>query len=183
LRIRILAAPSDPSAPTDRFSRLILRYRGYRKASMTEVCCSLACASTGAIMTPPSASQTPLTPLRAPMLQQMQLHRLAPSTQQLSLTAITAFTRSSRRSPEQLTPEEMRAYLHHRLEERTLAWSPCHVAAAAIRFFSVETLDWPPCSCPSRHGLRPTVSPRSSVSRTVHGSCPAPATPSSVRSA
>jgi site-specific recombinase XerD len=78
------------------------------------------------------------------MLQQMQLHRLAPSTQQLSLTAITAFTRSSRRSPEQLTPEEMRAYLHHRLEERTLAWSPCNVTAAAIRFFYVETLDWSP---------------------------------------
>lgn len=95
-------------------------------------------------MTPPSASQTTLTPLRAHMLQQMPLHRLAPSTQQLSITAITAFTRSSRRSPDQLTPEEIRAYLHHLLEERTLAWSPCHVAAAAIRFFYVDTLDWPP---------------------------------------
>jgi integrase/recombinase XerD len=95
-------------------------------------------------MTPPSASQTTLTPRRAHMLQQRQLHRLAPSPQQLSITAITAFTRYSRRSPDQLTPEEIRAYLHHLLEERTLAWSPCNVAAAAIRFFYVDTLDWPP---------------------------------------
>ena len=38
----------------------------------------------------------------------------------------------------------MRASLHHLLEERTLAWSPCNVTAAAIRFFSGETLDWLP---------------------------------------
>jgi integrase/recombinase XerD len=93
-------------------------------------------------MTPPRARQTPLTPLRAKMLQPMQLHRLAPGTQQLYATAITAFARDYRRSPAQLTPEEIRAYLHHLLEERTLAWSPCNVPAAAIRFFYVETLDW-----------------------------------------
>jgi integrase/recombinase XerD len=34
--------------------------------------------------------------------------------------------------------------LHHLLEERKLAWSPCNVTAAAIRFFSVETLAWSP---------------------------------------
>jgi site-specific recombinase XerD len=95
-------------------------------------------------MTPPSATQTPLTPLRAKMLQQMQLHRLAPSTQQLYTTAIMGLARYYRRSPDQLTPEEIRAYLHHLLEERKLAWSPCNVTAAAIRFFYVETLDWPP---------------------------------------
>jgi hypothetical protein len=56
---------------------------------MTGVFCHLACASTGAIMTPPHARHTPLTPLRAPMLQQMPLPRLAPGTQQLYTTAIT----------------------------------------------------------------------------------------------
>jgi site-specific recombinase XerD len=77
------------------------------------------------------------------MLQQMQLHRLAPSTQQLYITAIAALTRYYRRSPDQLTPEEIRAYLHHLLEERKLAWSTCNVTAA-ICFFYVETLAWPP---------------------------------------
>jgi integrase/recombinase XerD len=95
-------------------------------------------------MTPPRSSQTTLTPLRAKMLQQMQLHRLAPGTQQLYATAITDLARYYWRSPDQLTPEEIRAYLHHLLEERKLAWSTCNVTAAAIRFFYVETLDWPP---------------------------------------
>ena len=111
---------------------------------MTDVSCPLAYASKGAIMTPPRSRQTPLTPLRAKMLQQMQLHRLAPGTQQLYATAITDLARYYRRSPDQLTPEEIRAYLHHLLEERKLAWSTCNVTAAAIRFFYVETLDWLP---------------------------------------
>jgi len=95
-------------------------------------------------MTPPRSSQTKLTPLRAKMLQQMQLHRLAPGTQQLYATAITDLARYYWRSPDQLTPDEIRAYLHYLLEERKLAWSTCNVTAAAIRFFYVETLDWSP---------------------------------------
>ena len=95
-------------------------------------------------MTPPRSSQTKLTPLRAKMLQQMQLHRLAPSTQKLYATAITALARYYWRSPDQLTPDEIRAYLHHLLEERKLAWSTCNVTAAALRFLYVETLDWSP---------------------------------------
>jgi site-specific recombinase XerD len=111
---------------------------------MTDVSGHLTCSSKGAIMTPPRSSQTKLTPLRAKMLQQMQLHRLAPGTQQLYATAITDLARYYWRSPDQLTPDEIRAYLHHLLEERTLAWSTCNVTAAAIRFFYVETLDWSP---------------------------------------
>ena len=111
---------------------------------MTDVSCHLAYASKGALMTPPRSRPIPLTPLRAKMLRQMQLHRLAPGTQQLYATAITDLTRYYRRAPDQLTPDEIRAYLHHLLEERKLAWSTCNVTAAAIRFFYVETLDWLP---------------------------------------
>ena len=111
---------------------------------MTDVSCHLAYASKGALMTPPRSRPIPLTPLRAKMLRQMQLHRLAPGTQQLYATAITDLARYYRRSPDQLTPDEIRAYLHHLLEERKLAWSTCNVTAAAIRFFYVETLDWLP---------------------------------------
>jgi integrase/recombinase XerD len=111
---------------------------------MTDVSGHLPCASKGAIMTPPRSSPTTRTPLRANMQQQMQLHRLAPGTQQLSATAITDFARYYWRSPDQRTPDEIRASLHHLLEERKLAWSTCNVTAAALRFFSVGTLDWAP---------------------------------------
>lgn len=95
-------------------------------------------------MPPLRPSQAKMTPLRAKMIQQMQLHRLAPGTQQLYAKAITDLACYYWRSPDQLTPQDIRASLHHLLEERQLAWSTCNVTAAAIRFFYVETLDWTP---------------------------------------
>jgi integrase/recombinase XerD len=84
-----------------------------------------------------------MTPLRAKMIADMQLHRLAPGTQALYLRAITELATYYGRSPEHLTSDEIRAYLHHLLVERQLAWSTCNVVAAAIRFCYVETLGWP----------------------------------------
>jgi site-specific recombinase XerD len=77
------------------------------------------------------------------MIADMQLHRLAPATQTLYLRAIAALATYYGRSPDHLTSDEIRAYLHHLLVDRQLAWSTCNVAAAAIRFFYVETLGWP----------------------------------------
>jgi integrase/recombinase XerD len=96
------------------------------------------------MMISPRSSQTQMTPLRAKMMQQMQLHRLAPGTQQLYAKAITDLACYYWRPPDQLTPDDIRAYLHHLLQERRLAWSTCNVTAAAIRFLYVETLDWSP---------------------------------------
>lgn len=89
------------------------------------------------------------TPLRDQMMREMQLHRLSPGTQKDYAKAITNLAKyywraPHWRAPDQLTPEDIRAYLHHLLEERKLAFSTCNVAAAAIRFFYVETLGWTP---------------------------------------
>jgi integrase/recombinase XerD len=84
-----------------------------------------------------------MTPLRAKMITDMQLHRLAPGTQALYLREVANFATFYGRSPEHLTSDEIRAYLHYLLVERQLAWSTCNVAAAAIRFLYVETLGWP----------------------------------------
>jgi integrase/recombinase XerD len=84
-----------------------------------------------------------MTPLRAKMITHMQLHRLAPGTQALYLREVASFATFYGRSPEHLTSDEIRTYLHHLLVERQLAWSTCNVAAAAIRFLYVETLGWP----------------------------------------
>jgi len=84
-----------------------------------------------------------MTPLRAKMITDMQLHRLAPGTQALYLREVASLATFYGRSPEYLTSDEIRAYLYHLLVERQLAWSTCNVAAAAIRFLYVETLSWP----------------------------------------
>jgi integrase/recombinase XerD len=82
--------------------------------------------------------------LRATMLKQMQLHRKAPGTQQQYLKAISQLAAYYTRSPDQLSPDDIRHYLHYLLTERQLAWSSCNVVAAAIRFFYVDTLGWTP---------------------------------------
>jgi site-specific recombinase XerD len=85
-----------------------------------------------------------MSQLRAKMIEQMQLHRKAPGTQSQDIDAIYRLTAYYRRSPDQLSSQEIRHYLHHLLVERQLAWSTCNVVAAAIRFFYVDTLGWTP---------------------------------------
>jgi site-specific recombinase XerD len=78
------------------------------------------------------------------MIKQMQLHRKAPGTQQQYVKAISQLAAYYKRSPDQLSPRDIRHYLHYLLTERQLAWSSCNVVAAAIRFFYVDTLGWTP---------------------------------------
>ena len=85
-----------------------------------------------------------MSTLRAKMLEQLQLHRKAPGTQDQYIQAISQLAAYYKRSPDQLSPQEIRGYLHYLLTERHLAWSSCNVVAAAIRFFYVDTLGWTP---------------------------------------
>jgi len=85
-----------------------------------------------------------MTALRAKMIQQMQLRRLAPGTQDVYVRAVADFARFYKRPPDQLTADDIRGYLHHLLVDRKLAWSTCNVTAAALRFLYVDTLGWTP---------------------------------------
>ncbi len=102
------------------------------------------------------------TSLRDRMMREMQLHRLSSGTQKNYAKAITDLAKyywqqPDRRAPDQLTSDDIRAYLHYLLEKRKLALSTCNVAAAAIRFFYVETLGWTP--------LQLNLPPRTDVQR------------------
>jgi integrase/recombinase XerD len=85
-----------------------------------------------------------MSPLRAKMIEQLQLHRKATGTQDQYVHAISQLAAYYQRSPDQLSPQEIRGYLHYLLTERQLSWSSCNVVAAAIRFFYVDTLGWSP---------------------------------------
>jgi integrase/recombinase XerD len=85
-----------------------------------------------------------MSELRARMIEQLQLHRKALGTQEQYVQAVAQLAAYYKRSPDQLSAQEIRAYLHYLLTERQLAWSSCNVVAAAIRFFYVDTLGWTP---------------------------------------
>ena len=81
-----------------------------------------------------------MTPLRAKMIHEMPLQRLAPKTQKAYVTAVAGLAKVYQCSPDRLRPEQLRTYLHHLLVERRLAWRSCNQAAAGRKFFYTKTL-------------------------------------------
>jgi site-specific recombinase XerD len=78
------------------------------------------------------------------MLEDMGIRNLAQNTQLAYVKQVAAFARHFGRSPEELGPEEIRAWQIHLIEERKLAPDSLQVAAAALRFLYQVTLhkDW-----------------------------------------
>ena len=83
-----------------------------------------------------------MKPLRAKMIRQMQLERLAPRTQEAYVAAVAGLAKYYGGSPDLLSPAQIRTYLHHLLVERHLAWSSCNQVACGLRFFYTKTLGW-----------------------------------------
>ena len=81
-----------------------------------------------------------MTPLRQRMVEDMQVRRLSPSTQETYVQAVARFARHFGRSPAHLGPEEIRAYQVHLTRERRLAPSSLVVAVSALRFLYRVTL-------------------------------------------
>ena len=54
-----------------------------------------------------------MTPLRAKMIRDMQLQRLAPRTQEASVAAVAGLAKFSGCAPDHLSPDHIRSYLHH----------------------------------------------------------------------
>ena len=83
-----------------------------------------------------------MTPLRAKMIRDMELQRLAPRTQEAYVAAVAGIATFYHCAPDRLCPEQIRASLHHLLVERHLAWSSCNQVACGLKFFYTRTLGW-----------------------------------------
>ena len=86
-----------------------------------------------------------MTPLRQRMLEDMGIRNLAENTQLAYLQQVSAYARHFHRSPEELGPEQVRAYQVHLIKTRKLAASSVCLATGALRFLYKVTLkrDWP----------------------------------------
>jgi integrase/recombinase XerD len=85
-----------------------------------------------------------MTPLRAQMIYQMQLERLAPKTQAAYVAAVAGLATFYHCAPDPLRPDQMRRYLPHWLVDRHRSWSSCNQVACGLRFFSTKLLGWEP---------------------------------------
>jgi site-specific recombinase XerD len=85
-----------------------------------------------------------VSPLRQRMIEDMIVRNFAPNTQESYLSQVSLFARHFGKSPEQLGPEEIRAYQIYLAEERKVSVGTRIVAVSALRFFYAVTLqrDW-----------------------------------------
>jgi integrase/recombinase XerD len=66
----------------------------------------------------------PMTALRQRMLEDMRVRNLSPHTQSSYILQVSLFVRHFGRSPEELGPEEIRAWQVHLTDDRKLSRSP-----------------------------------------------------------
>jgi site-specific recombinase XerD len=77
------------------------------------------------------------------MLRDMTVRGLAPRTHQAYIAAVARLAQHYRRSPDQITDDEVQTYLAHLVHDRKLSWSTCSQAANAFRFLYHVTLGRP----------------------------------------
>ncbi len=95
-----------------------------------------------------------MTPLRNKMIRELELHRKAPGTIKQYVSAVAELARHYRRSPDSISIEEVRDFIHHLITQRKVAFSTCNTRLAGIRFFFQQVL---------RRDDFPLRSPRRSV--------------------
>jgi hypothetical protein len=129
-----------------------------------------------------------MTPLRRKMIEELQIRRFAPGTQKGYLSCVAKFARHFGRSPDQLGPEDVRAFLLHLVNEAKVSHGVLVNYVSALRFLYKITLQrpWdlqsPGTSRPSPIQGRRSTCPRSPPARRSSTSSVAFATSSTRRS-
>ena len=79
--------------------------------------------------------------LREKMIEEIRLRNFSPRTEQSYVSAMVGLAKYYRQSPDQLSQEQIRAYLLH-LKERGLSPSSRNVAISGMKFFYQQCLGW-----------------------------------------
>lgn len=81
-----------------------------------------------------------MTPLRTRMIRELELQRKEPSTVSSYVKSIEELACYYRRSPDKISTEEVRSYLHYLITKKKLAFSTCNSKIVAINFFYRKVL-------------------------------------------
>ena len=112
-----------------------------------------------------------MTILRQQMIEAMQQRGFAKVTHESYLRAVTDLARYTRRSPDQLAVDDIKAYFGHLVRERDLASASCRLYLNGIRFLYLQVLNWPSFDVaiplPKRPQQIPELLTRSEVARII----------------
>lgn len=110
-----------------------------------------------------------MTELRRRMDDDMLARGFADRTRESYLWAVTGLARFYHRAPDQISDDEVQAYLVHLIRDRQRAWSTCNIVVNGLRFFYHTTLkrDRTTFTIPSprQSGKLPVVLSRDEVQR------------------
>ncbi len=84
-----------------------------------------------------------MTPLRQRMIHEMELQRKSKQTIKGYCGAVSQLAKHYNRSPDKISRDEIRQFVHHLITERKLASSSVNVKLAGIRFFYQQVLGQP----------------------------------------
>lgn len=84
-----------------------------------------------------------MTPLRAKMIQAMQVRGFSHRTHESYLAAVTDLARYTRRPPDTLSIEDIERYFVYLATERSLSGASCRLFLHGIRFLYLQVLAWP----------------------------------------
>ena len=113
-----------------------------------------------------------MTPLRQKMIHELELHRKSPHTIESYVTAVAQLAQHYGRSPEAISVEEIRDFLHHLITVQKVAFSTCNQKLAGIKFFYHHVLGQEEFSLrvPSkRSGRLPEPFSRDEIAKTPRG--------------
>ncbi len=112
-----------------------------------------------------------MTELRRQMDDDMVVRGMAVRTRETYLAAVKGLAKYYRRSPDQISDEEVQAYLLHLIRDRHRSWNTCHTVVHGLRFLYHTTLkrDRTTFSIPSMRqpGKLPTILSREEVERII----------------
>lgn len=112
-----------------------------------------------------------MTNLRRRMDEDMVVRGMAERTRETYLAAVTGLAKYYRRSPDQISDEEVQAYLLHLIRDRHRSWNTCHIVVHGLRFLYHTTLkrDRTTFTIPSMRqpGKLPVIFSREEVQRVI----------------
>ncbi len=112
-----------------------------------------------------------MTELRRRMDEDMVVRGMAARTRESYLAAVTGLAKHYRRSPDQISDEDVQAYLLHLIRDRHRSWNTCHIVVHGLRFLYPTTLkrDRTTFSIPSMRqaGKLPVILSREEVHRVM----------------
>ena len=112
-----------------------------------------------------------MTELRRRMDEDMVVRGMAARTRESYLAAVTGLAKHYRRSPDQISNDEVQAYLLYLIRERHRSWNTCHIVVHGLRFLYHTTLqrDRTTFSIPSMRqaGKLPAILSREDVQQVI----------------